>query len=258
MPRFAANLTMMYREYGFLDRFAAAARDGFRAVEFLFPYDYPPRDIRARLDAQGLVQVLFNAPPGNWAKGERGLASLPGRQKEFQASIRCGLEYAAVLGCGRMHVMAGLVEQSLPGSVYRAVYLENLAWAAAQAAAQGVIIVIEPINGRDMPGYFIHRQDEAHAICKEVGAPNLRVQLDFYHAQIVQGDLTVALRKQIGGISHMQLAGVPDRHEPDEGELNYRYLLSLVDELGYSGWIGCEYRPRAETSAGLGWLKPWI
>jgi hydroxypyruvate isomerase len=258
MPRFAANLTMMYGEYAFLDRFAAAARDGFRAVEFLFPYDFDPRDIRARLDTQGLVQVLFNAPPGNWAKGERGLASLPGRQKEFQASIRRGLEYAAVLGCGRLHVMAGLVEQPLPRSVHREVYSENLAWAAAQAAAQGVIIVIEPINGRDMPGYFIHRQDEAHAICEEIGAPNLRVQLDFYHAQIVQGDLTVALRQQISGISHIQIASVPDRHEPDEGELNYRYLLNLVDELGYAGWIGCEYRPRAGTSSGLGWLRPWI
>jgi hydroxypyruvate isomerase len=173
---------------------------------------------------------------------------LPGREEEFQASIKRALEYAAVLGNERLHVMAGLIEPGLLRSAHRPVYVENLAWAAAQAASQGVTIVIEPINARDMPGYFIHRQDEAHAICQEIGAQNLRVQFDFYHAQIVEGDLSVKLREQIAGIGHIQLASVPDRHEPDEGELNYPYLLRLLDELGYSGWIGCEYRPRAETS----------
>jgi 2-dehydrotetronate isomerase len=258
MPRFAANLTMMYGEHLFLDRFEAAARDGFRAVEFLFPYEFDAHDIRARLDAHGLTQVLFNAPPGDWKKGERGLASLPGREEEFQASIRRALEYAAVLGNERLHVMAGLIEAELFRAARRAVYMENMSWAAAQAAAQGITVLIEPINGRDMPGYFIQRQDEAHAICTQIGASNLRVQFDFYHAQIVEGDLSVKLREQIARIGHIQLAGVPDRHEPDDGELNYPYLLRLLDELEYSGWIGCEYRPRAGTSDGLGWLRPWL
>jgi len=258
MPRFAANLTMMYGEHAFLDRFEAAARDGFRAVEFLFPYEFDVHDIRSRLDAHGLTQVLFNAPPGDWAKEERGLASLPGRQEEFQASIWRALEYAAVLGNERLHVMAGLIQPGLFRSAHRAVYVENISWAAAQAAGQGITVLIEPINGRDMPGYFIHRQEEAHAICAEIGASNLRVQFDFYHAQIVEGDLSVKLREQITGIGHIQVAGVPDRHEPDEGELNYPYLFRLVDELGYSGWIGCEYRPRARTSDGLGSMRPWL
>jgi hydroxypyruvate isomerase len=258
MPRFAANLTMMYGEHAFLDRFKAAARDGFRAVESLFPYEFDAREIRSRLDANGLAQVLFNSPPGDWGKGERGLASLPGRKHEFQASIRRALEYAAVLGNGRLHVMAGLIEPGLFREAHRAVYRENISWAAAQAAAQGITILVEPINARDMPGYFLHRQDEAQAICMELGAPNLRVQFDFYQAQIVEGDLSVKLREQIARIGHIQVAGVPERHEPDEGELNYPYLFRLVDELGYSGWIGCEYRPRAGTSAGLGWLRPWL
>jgi hydroxypyruvate isomerase len=258
MPRFAANLTMMYGEHVFLDRFEAAARDGFRAVEFLFPYEFDVHDIRSRLDAHGLTQVLFNAPAGDWKKGERGLASLPGRQEEFQASIRRALEYAAVLGNERLHVMAGLIEPGLSRDAHRAVYMKNMSWAAAQAAAQGITVLIEPINGRDMPGYFIHRQDEAHAICAEIGAPNLRVQFDFYHAQIVEGHLSVKLREQIARIGHIQLAGVPDRHEPDDGELNYPYFFRLLDELEYSGWIGCEYSPRAGTSDGLGWLRPWL
>ena len=258
MPRFAANLTMMYGEHAFLDRFEAAAKDGFRAVEFLFPYEFDAHEIRSRLDAHGLTQILFNAPPGDWEKGERGLASLPKREKEFQASIWRALRYAAVLGNERLHVMAGLIEPGLLRGVHRDVYVENIAWAAAQAAAQGITILIEPINGRDMPGYFIHRQDEAHAICQEIGAPNLRVQFDLYHAQIVEGDLTVKLRHQIARIGHIQVASVPDRHEPDEGELNCPHLFRLLDELGYSGWIGCEYRPRAGTSAGLLWLRPWL
>jgi hydroxypyruvate isomerase len=252
MPRFAANLTMMYGEHAFLDRFEAAAQDGFRAVEFLFPYEFEAREIHSRLEVHGLTQVLFNAPPGDWEKGERGLASLPGRQEEFRASIRRALEYAAVLGNERLHVMAGLVEPGLFRGAHHEVYIENLAWAAAQAARQGITILIEPINPRDMPGYFLHRQDEAQAICTEIGAPNLRVQFDFYHAQIVEGDLSVKFREQIAHIGHIQVAGVPDRHEPDEGEVNYPYLFRLIDELNYNGWIGCEYRPRAGTSSGLG------
>ncbi|TDF63083.1 2-oxo-tetronate isomerase [Cupriavidus sp. L7L] len=258
MPRFAANLSMMYNEHAFLDRFAAAAADGFQAVEYLFPYEHPAAELRARLDANGLTQALFNAPPGDWAAGERGLASLPGREAEFRDALGRALEYAGVIGNDRVHVMAGLVPADADRARYRATYLENVAFAAKAAAAQGVTIVLEPINTRDMPGYFLNRQDDAQAICKEVGAANLKVQFDCYHCQIVEGDIAMKLRRDMAGIGHIQIAGVPERHEPDLGELNYPYLFDLIDSLGYKGWIGCEYRPRAGTSEGLGWLKPYL
>ncbi|WP_153101988.1 2-oxo-tetronate isomerase [Paraburkholderia hayleyella] len=258
MPRFAANLTMMYTEHAFLDRFAAAAGDGFQAVEFLFPYDFPAAEIKARLDAHGLTQALFNAPPGDWAAGERGIASLPGRDDEFKRSVETALAYTQVLGNRTLHVMAGLAVPELPHELQRQVYLSRLAYAAKAAQGEGVTIVIEPINTRDIPGFFLNRQDDAQAICAEVGAPNLKVQFDCYHCQIVEGDLAVKLKRDMPGIGHIQIAGVPERHEPDTGELNYPYLFDLIDTLGYDGWIGCEYRPRAQTSAGLGWLKPWL
>jgi 2-dehydrotetronate isomerase len=258
MPRFAANLSMMYTEYPFLDRFAAAARDGFHAVEFLFPYEHEPAEIRARLDDNGLVQALFNAPPGDWANGERGMASLPGREDEFRQSIETALSYARTIGNDKLHVMAGIVGAGGDRAQHRATYLRNLAWAAAAASADGIQILIEPINPRDMPGYFVSRQDDAQAICREVSAPNLRVQFDCYHCQIVEGDLAVKLRRDMEGIGHIQIAGVPERHEPDLGEVNYPYLFTLIDSLGYEGWVGCEYRPKAATSAGLGWLRPWL
>lgn len=255
MPRFAANLTMMYKEHPFLERFAAAARDGFLGVEYLFPYEHPPAMLRARLDGEGLEQALFNAPPGDWAKGERGLASLPGREGEFRRSITTALEYARVLGNQRVHVMAGLIAPGEDRARHREAYVKNLAFAAREAASLGVTIVIEPINTRDIPGFFLNRQDEAHAVCGDVGAPNLKVQMDLYHCQIVEGDLAVKMRKYIDGIGHMQIAGVPERHEPDVGEVNYPYLFALIDELGYEGWVGCEYHPRGATSAGLGWMR---
>ncbi len=258
MPRFAANLSMMYHEHAFLDRFAAAAADGFRAVEYLFPYEHPAAELRARLDAHGLAQALFNAPPGDWSAGERGLAALPGRQADFRAAFARALEYAAVIGNDRIHVMAGLVPAGADLALYRATYLENLAHAAASAAPQGVTVLIEPLNQRDMPGYLLSRQDEAQAICREVGAANLKVQFDCYHCQIVEGDVTRTLQRDFAGVGHIQIAGVPERHEPDVGELNYPYLFDAIDALGYSGWIGCEYRPRAGTSAGLGWIRPYM
>jgi len=257
MPRFAANLTMMYNEHTFLDRFAAAASDGFAAVEYLFPYDFAAAELKARLDASGLTQALFNAPPGDWAAGERGIASLPGREAECARGIDRALEYAAVLGNDKIHVMAGLAAPGDDRARHREVYLRNLAHAAEQAAAAGITIVIEPINTRDMPGYFLSRQDEAQAICREVGAPNLKVQFDCYHCQITEGDLATKLERDMAGIGHIQIAGVPQRHEPDIGELNYPYLFALIDALGYDGWIGCEYRPRAGTSEGLGWFAPY-
>ncbi|MEU6876889.1 2-oxo-tetronate isomerase [Streptomyces sp. NPDC046712] len=259
MPRFAANLSMMYTEHDFPDRFAAASADGFRAVEYLFPYAYDATELRGRLSDHGLRQVLFNAPPGAWDAGERGTAALPGREKETLAGIDRALEYAAVLDCPRVHVMAGLVRpDATPAELaeHRDTYLANLARAAERAAAAGVDILIEPINGRDMPGYFLSRQADAHAVVREVGAPNLKVQLDLYHCQIVEGDLTATLRRDLptGRVGHLQIAGVPDRHEPDEGELDIRHLFGVIDELGFEGWIGCEYIPRAGTSEGLGWL----
>jgi hydroxypyruvate isomerase len=255
MPRFAANLSTLYPEHDFPDRFAAAAADGFEAVEYLFPYAYEATELRRRLDAHGLRQVLFNAPPGDWDAGERGIAALPGREVEVRDGVERALEYAAALDCPRVHMMAGLVPQGADPAPYRATYLSNLAYAAEQAAAAGVDILIEPINGRDMPGYFLSRQADAHAVVQEVGAPNLKVQLDLYHCQIVEGDLTATLRRDLptGRVAHLQIAGVPDRHEPDAGELNLRHLMSVVDELGFDGWIGCEYFPKAATSQGLGW-----
>ncbi|WP_017778253.1 2-oxo-tetronate isomerase [Paraburkholderia kururiensis] len=258
MPRFAANLSMMYNEHAFLDRFAAAARDGFKAVEYLFPYDFEVEALRAQLDEHGLVQALFNAPPGDWAAGERGIAALPGREDEFKRSIDTALRYASVLGNTKLHVMAGLVAAGADRARYHATYVANLAYAARTAATQGITVLMEPINTRDMPGYFLNRQDDAHAIRAEVGAPNLKVQFDCYHCQIVEGDLAMKLKRDFAGIGHIQIAGVPERHEPDIGELNYPYLFELIDALGYDGWIGCEYRPKAATSDGLGWLKPYL
>ncbi|WP_372346207.1 2-oxo-tetronate isomerase [Streptomyces sp. KL116D] len=262
MPRFAANLSLMYTEHPFLDRFAAASADGFEAVEYLFPYAYEAAELRRRLDDNGLRQVLFNAPPGDWDAGERGTAALPGRERETRTGIDRALEYAAELGCERVHVMAGLVA---PGTTdaerarFRDTYRDNLAHAAGRAAAAGVDVLIEPINTRDMPGYFLNRQADAHALVQEVAADRLKVQLDLYHCQIVEGDLTATLRRDLptGRVGHLQIAGVPDRHEPDAGELNIRHLFGVVDALGFDGWIGCEYVPRAGTSEGLGWLNDY-
>lgn len=258
MPRFAANLTMMYGEHPFLDRFEAAARDGFRAVEFLFPYDQPMAELAARLKGAGVQQVLFNLPPGDWAAGERGLAALPGREAEFRQSVDLSLRWAEVLGCPRLHVMAGVMPAGSERAAMHATYVDNLRHAARQAAAAGVALTIEPLNPRDMPGYFLTHQQQAHDFVAEVGEPALGVQMDFYHCQIVEGDLLSRLRHHRSGVSHVQIAGVPDRHEPDQGEVNYTAILEELDRLGYDGFVGCEYRPRGATSAGLGWLSPWL
>jgi hydroxypyruvate isomerase len=256
MPRFAANLSMMYNEHDFLDRFAAAADDGFKAVEYLFPYAHPANTIAEYLEAHGLAQVLFNAPPGDWDSGERGIACHPGRESEFRDGIAKALEYARALHCPRVHVMAGLAPARADRAELRATYLGNLAYAAAQAATSDIDILIEPINTRDMPRFFLNRQDDAHAVVAEVGAKNLKVQMDLYHCQIVEGDLAKKLRLYLptGNVGHLQIAGVPERHEPDLGEVNYDYLFAVIDALAFDGWVGCEYRPRAGTSAGLAWM----
>lgn len=264
MPRLAANLSMLYPEHDFLDRFGAAAADGFEAVEYLFPYAHPAATLAARLRENGLQQVLFNAPPGDWDAGERGLACLPGREDEFRRGIDQALQYAQALACPRIHVMAGLAPAGIERARLQGTYEANLAWAAAQAASAGRDVLIEPINTRDIPGFFLNRQDEAHRIVQALGAANLKVQMDLYHCQIVEGDVAMKIREYLptGRVGHLQIAGVPERHEPDVGELNYRYLLRVVDEVaaacGWQGWVGCEYRPRlgatpGGTSRGLSW-----
>jgi len=261
MPRFAANLSLLYPEHAFLDRFEAAAQDGFTAVEYLFPYAYAAADLAACLRTHGLQQVLFNAPPGDWDAGERGLACLPGREAEFRQGVALALTYAQALACPRVHLMAGVAPADMPPELLRATYVDNLRWAVRQAAAQGVQVLIEPINPRDMPGYYLNRQDVAHQVLADVAEPNLRVLMDLYHCQIVEGALASKLRRYLptGRVGHIQIAGVPQRHEPDVGEVNYAYLLPLLDELGYTGWVGCEYRPQQTdpggTHAGLTWLK---
>ena len=268
MPRFAANLSMLYNEHPFLDRFAAAAADGFQAVEYLFPYDFTAPELAQRLADHGLQQVLFNGPPGDWNAGERGLACLPGRQAEFRAGLQRALDYAHTLACPRIHVMAGLAPQGADRAELQRTYEDNLAWAAQQAQAAGRTLLIEPINPRDIPGFFLNRQDEAHRIVQAIGSPHLKVQMDLYHCQIVEGDVAMKLRQYLptGRVGHIQIAGVPQRHEPDLGELHHPYLFEVIDEVsaacGWDGWVGCEYRPArgtapGATSQGLGWLRAW-
>lgn len=268
MPRFAANLSMMYPELDFLERFDAAARDGFKAVEFMFPYAVEARELAARLKANGLQQVLFNAPPGDAEKGERGIACLPGREAEFRSGIESALRYAQALACPRIHVMAGLIPAGVERAAVRPTYVENLRWAAQQAARQGVDVLMEPINTRDIPGFFLNRQDHAHELIGDIGESNAKVQMDLYHCQVVEGDVAMKIREYLptGRVAHFQVAGVPERHEPDIGEVNYPYLFKVIDEVasecGWEGWVGCEYRPArgaqpGGTSAGLGWLERW-
>lgn len=271
MPRFAANLSFLYPELPFLERFAAAADDGFVGVEFLFPYAWTAGEIAQALQQAGLQQVLLNAPPGGadvasmasaWDRGERGTACLPGREAEFRAGITEALRYAQALQCPRIHVMAGLVPPGADPATLHTSYVHNLRWAAEQAEPQGCTLQIEPINPRDMPGYFLRHQAQAHAVVAEVGSPHVQVQMDLYHCQVTEGDVASKLHQYLptGAVGHIQIASVPERQEPDGGELNYGYLLALLDQLGYTGWVGCEYRPRGgaapgATRDGLRWRK---
>jgi 2-dehydrotetronate isomerase len=257
MPRFSANLSFLFGEVPFLQRFGEAAHAGFRAVEFAFAYEYLLQEIVDEQRAHRLDVVLINAPPGDFQAGDRGLASIPGREHEFTASIGQALQYARALSCTNIHVMAGVVPLDADDAERmrrRRTYLRNLKQAAADAAAHGVTILIEPINPRDMPGYLLTTQADAHAVRTEVGARNLKVQMDCYHAQIVEGDLTEKLRRYLPHIGHVQIAGVPGRHEPDVGEVNYAWIFKVLDESKYEGYVGCEYRPANGTAAGLGWL----
>jgi hydroxypyruvate isomerase len=255
MPRLCANLSMMFNEVPFLDRFAAAAAAGFEGVEFLFPYEHPAAEIRARLDDAALRQVLFNAPPGDWAGGERGTASLPGRQQEFRDGIQRALDYAGVLGNRLVHVMAGIPPAGLRPGVAAATYVANLAWAAEQAASRGVRLVIEPINHRDMPGFFLNTQAQGAAVVEALGVDRLGLQFDVYHCQITEGDVTKRMEALMPVIAHMQIADVPARNEPGTGEIGWPYVFATMDRLGYDGWVGCEYRPRGDTVEGLSWRR---
>jgi 2-dehydrotetronate isomerase len=258
MPKFAANLTMMFNEVPFPQRFAAAASAGFTAVEFLFPYDHSPQEVAGWLTENGLQNVLFNMPPGDWAAGERGIASLPGREEEFRATVARAIDYAQALGTPRLHAMAGVLPDGADRARHRRIYVDNLRFAARQLAKHGRVLLVEPINTRDIPAYFLNTQAEAHAVRVEVGEENLKVQMDLYHAQIVEGDIAVKLRTYVEHVGHIQIASVPERNEPDDGEVNYRYLFKLIDDLGYGGWVGCEYRPRAGTVQGLGWRETLV
>jgi hydroxypyruvate isomerase len=255
MPRLAANLSMMFNEVPFLDRFDAAAKAGFQACEFLFPYEYQPAELKRRLDASGLKQVLFNMPPGDWANGERGTASLPGRQAEFRDGVKKALDYAAVLNCNLVHVMAGIPPAGTAFGTAAALYANNIAWAAEQASAAGVRLCLEPINHRDMPGFHLNTMAQAAAVIAAIGSDKVGLQFDIYHCQITEGDITKRMELHLPIIAHMQLADVPARNEPGTGEIGWPYVFRRIDELGYQGWIGCEYRPAGDTVAGLAWRQ---
>lgn len=255
MPRFAANLTLMFNEVPFLDRFGAAAEAGFTAVEFMFPYDHPPEAVGERLRAHGLTQALFNLPPGDFAAGERGLAALPERFSELKAGVERALEYAQATGVPRLHLMAGLADanDAEAGRSYR----RAVAWTAGRLGEAGLELVIEPINGRNIPGYFLNDFGRAAELIGELGLPNLKLLFDLYHCQILHGDVTMRLRALAPSIGHVQTASVPGRNEPGSGEMDDAFLFAELDRLGYAGFIGCEYLPAAGTVAGLGWFDPY-
>ncbi len=256
MPRFAANLTMMFNELPFLERFDAAAKAGFKAVEFLFPYDHDAETVLEKATAAGVAIVLFNMPPGNWEAGERGIAAFPDRAEEFSRNLSIALHYAQVLNVPRIHMMAGLADSNDPNARDR--YLAALCEAADAAKAHGIDVLLEPINKRDMPGYFLNDFNQAVELIEKSGCSNVKLQYDIYHRQILHGDVTRSLEALFPLIGHIQTASVPERHEPGSGELDDIRIFALLDSLGYSGFIGCEYRPANGTVEGLGWLTPYL
>jgi hydroxypyruvate isomerase len=251
MPRFAANLSFLFTELPFLDRFEAAAKAGFKAVEYLNPFEAPKAEIVSRLKANGLTQALFNMAHGDWTKGERGLSALPGREADFEKAVAAALDMAAATGCKRLFAMAGLKHHGAT----RAAYVKNLRRATEMVKGSDIVVIIEPINSRDIPGYFLNLTGEARSIIHEVGGPNIGLQFDLYHRQVMEGDVAMAIREFGPLARHYQIASPPDRGEPDDGEIDYRYLFKLIDESGFDGWVGCEYKPRKTTLEGLGWAK---
>ena len=257
MPRFAANLSMMFAEYSFLDRFAAAADQGFKHVEYLFPYDFEPDHLARELGRCGLSQVLFNLPPGDWAAGERGLACIPGREKDFEASLELAIVYAKALDCKRVHAMAGNRPSGVPLEVLESVYRHNINLAGQRLADDGLELCLEPINQYSMPNYFLRTQAQAVGYIKQINLPNVRLQFDFFHCQMQEGNVSGKLREYHPFIGHCQIAGAPMRHEPDQGELNVSFLFDVLDMLDYQGFVGCEYIPAGKTAAGLKWLRQY-
>ncbi|GAC1495379.1 MAG: hydroxypyruvate isomerase [Vulcanimicrobiaceae bacterium] len=254
MPKFAANLTMLFTEVPFLDRFAAAADAGFAGVEFLFPYDFAAPDIAERLATNGLTLVLHNLPAGDWAAGERGIACHPDRTAEFRTGVARAIDYASALRCPRVNCLAGIKPTGISAEAARATLVENLRYAAGVLEQSGIELLLEPVNSRDIPGFFVDRPHQALDIITDVGSSNLKLQYDIYHAQVMEGDLARTIEEHFARVGHLQLADNPGRNEPGTGEINYPYLFDRIDELGYTGWIGCEYKPRATTTAGLHWL----
>ena len=258
MPELAANLTMLFGDLPFLDRFAAAKRCGFSAVEYLFPYPFETTALRQQLEDHQLIQVLHNLPAGDWAKGERGIACLAGREDEFRAGVDQAIEYATALRCSRVNCLAGIPAAGADLKSAREVLLANLAYAAPRLKAARIRLLIEPINTRDIPGFFLSGTQQALAIIDEVGSDNLFLQYDIYHMQIMEGHVAETILRELARIAHMQVADVPGRHEPGTGEIPYLDLLATIDAAGYSGWIGCEYIPKAGTVEGLEWAKPYL
>jgi hydroxypyruvate isomerase len=255
MPRFAANLTMLFNELPFLDRFEAAAQAGFKAVEFLFPYSYAIADLKERLSANRLQLVLHNLPAGDWDAGERGIACLPERRAEFRDGVARAIEYASALGAPQLNCLAGKAPAGVDDAALRETFVGNLRYAAAELQRANIRLLIEPINTFDIPGFYLNRTAQALALIAEVGSDNLFVQYDLYHAQRMEGELIATLQTQLAHIAHIQLADNPGRHEPGTGEINYPNVFQALDRLGYRGWIGCEYKPATTTEAGLGWLR---
>ncbi|TVO51960.1 hydroxypyruvate isomerase [Denitromonas halophila] len=253
MPKFAANLTLLFNEHAFLDRFAAAADAGFEGVEYLFPYAWPAAQLAEALQANTLVQALHNLPPGDWDAGERGIACHPERVGEFQDGVGRGVEYARALGCPQLNCLAGISPEGVDPERALTTFVDNLRFAASALKAAGLRLLIEPINSFDIPGFFLNRTEQAAQIVAAVGADNLFIQYDIYHAQRMEGELANTMSRYLPMIGHMQLADTPGRHEPGTGEINFPFLFRHIDALGYTGWIGCEYKPIADTLSGLGW-----
>ncbi|RPJ45228.1 MAG: hydroxypyruvate isomerase [Betaproteobacteria bacterium] len=258
MPKFCANLTMLFNEVAFMDRFAAAAKAGFKGVEYLFPYDYDKNDLVAALAGNGLAQVLHNLPAGNWTQGERGIACHPQRVAEFRDGVDRAIDYATALGCEQVNCLAGIRLPHLDPLEARETLIRNLQFAAPRLQAAGIRLLIEPINTRDIPGFFLNQSQQALDIIRAVGSDNLFLQYDIYHMQIMEGDLARTIEANLALIPHMQLADNPGRNEPGTGEINYPFLFRHIDRIGYRGWIGCEYKPATTTTAGLGWVRPWL
>ena len=255
MPKFAANLTMLFNELPFLDRFEAAAKAGFKAVEFLFPYAYGAPEIKKRLDQHRLVLVLHNLPAGDWDGGERGIACHPQRVAEFRDGVGKAIDYAQALGVGQLNCLAGKAPEGVTEELLRRTFVDNLRYAAAELRKRQLKLLIEPVNSFDIPGFYLNRTAQALSILDEVSADNAFVQYDIYHAQRMEGELAATLQKHLARIAHIQLADNPGRNEPGTGEINYDFLFAHIDRIGYTGWIGCEYKPRADTAAGLGWIQ---